>query len=287
MLGTLLMRLIFYVLPSAIFLLFDSAAPTLSASVKQYNELALPARKGGFRGRPTWWKVAGFSTLNVLLGLALQFSIEFLFTKILRMSSVIRISMALPMPWRVVRDIGLGLCLREIIQYYAHRFILHPSRVSRYTAANEPWLQLSKWHQSWQHSVSVPYSFSANYDHPAAWAIWRWLPVFLPAVFFRFHLLTWYIYIALVSLDEAFTYSGYTGLPSFFIWRSIARMQGKHLISGGAGNYAPIGIMDWIHDTTVGEDIVDRAKSELMAGQNNRTVRSRSRSKNRNRAGRH
>ncbi|KAL8839417.1 MAG: hypothetical protein Q9170_001757 [Blastenia crenularia] len=250
-LGTLSIRVLFYLLPALGFLAFDGAAPNLAVKVKEQGETALPMgdEQGGPKGR--WWKVALVSTANVLLGVAIQSGVELFFTKVLHIRSALRISTSLPMPWAIAIDLIRGLFLREILSYALHRYALH-----------HPDSPLTDYHMNWQHTISAPYSFVANYDHPLAYIVHVFLPTYLPALLFRFHLLTYHMYLAIVSLEETFAYSGYNILPSGLILGGIARRQERHLMGEGKGNYGCFGIVDFVAGTTLGEDVVDDIREE-------------------------
>ena len=116
---------------------------------------------------------------------------------------------------------------------------------------------------SWHHSVSPPYSLVANYDHPFAYLVGVFLPTYIPAVLFRFHLLTYHLYLALVSLEETFAYSGYNVLPSALVLGGIARRQERHLTSGGEGNFGCYGLMDFVLGSSLGQDLVDDVREEV------------------------
>ena len=113
-LGTLGVRLLFYILPSLGFLVFDSATPKLAVGIKEHGDSALPMseQNGGKKGR--WWKIALVSLANLILGVAIQSGIELLFTQILHLQSVLRLSTGLPMPWGIAKHLFLGLLLREV-----------------------------------------------------------------------------------------------------------------------------------------------------------------------------
>lgn len=113
-LGTFGVRLLFYILPSLAFLAFDSATPTLAVGIKEHGDSALPmsAENGGKKGR--WWKIALVSLANLILGVALQSGIELLFTQVLHLQSVLKLSTGLPMPWGIAKHLFLGLLLREV-----------------------------------------------------------------------------------------------------------------------------------------------------------------------------
>ncbi len=140
----------------------------------------------------------------------------------------------------------------QVLQYYLHRYGLH--------SPNSP---LTKYHEPWYHSLQAPYSLAAHYDHPLAVLLTRFLPTYLPAILFRFHLLTYYLYLALISIEETFAYSGYSVLPTNFILGGMARRADAHLLSAGKGNFSAYGIMDWICGTTVGPELLDDVEGEV------------------------
>ena len=117
-------------------------------------------------------------------------------------------------------------------------------------------------HASWQHTVPAPFSLVAHYDHPIAYLVHVFLPTYLPTVLLRFHLLTYLLYLAVVSLEETLAYSGYNILPSAFILGGIARRQEKHLMGGGHGNYGCFGLVDIAVGTSIGEDLMDHVIDE-------------------------
>ncbi|KAL8903969.1 MAG: hypothetical protein Q9207_003584 [Kuettlingeria erythrocarpa] len=250
-LGTLGIRILFYLIPAFAFLVFDAAVPNLAAKVKEHGDTALPLgeEQGGAKGR--WWKIALASTGNVLLGVAIQSGVELLFTRILHIRSALKISTSLPMPWAIAIDLIRGLFLREILSYVLHRYALH-----------HPDSPFTDYHTRWQHTISAPFSFVAHYDHPLAYLVHIFLPTYLPALLFRFHLLTYHMYLAIVSLEETFAYSGYNVLPSGLILGGIARRQEKHLMGEGKGNYSCLGICDFVMGTSLGEDVLHDVREE-------------------------
>lgn len=42
----------------------------------------------------------------------------------------------------------------------------------------------------------------------------------------------------------------------------MARRADNHLLSGGKGNFGSWGVLDWVHGTTVGKDVVDDVRKE-------------------------
>ena len=249
--GTLAIRLVFFIFPSAAFLAFDSLLPDAAKGLKEHGEdaLATSEQHGGLRGR--WWKITLVSVLNVVTGVLIQTGLDVVLTQVLQSKSAIKISTSLPMPWSIVKDIGLGLLLREVLTYALHRYVLHGQRS-----------RLSKWHNRWQHSVQAPFSFVAHYDHPLAYLVQIFLPTYLPAVVLRMHLLTYQVYLILVSVEETFAHSGYNVLPTAFILGGIARRRERHLLGDGDGNFGCFGIADFVMGTSLGDDVLDDVVDE-------------------------
>lgn len=126
-LGTLAVRVLFYVLPSTLFLFFDGVLPSAAAGLKAQGNVALPGN--GEKGR--WWRVALVSVANVLLELALQAGVEALFTEVLHIRSALKVTTTLPMPWGIAKDLVRGLLLREVRSVYLARSIQRVNGVVR------------------------------------------------------------------------------------------------------------------------------------------------------------
>lgn len=58
-------------------------------------------------------------------------------------------------------------------------------------------------------------------------------------------------------------YSGYNVLPSTIMLRGMARRCDAHMLSEGEGNFGCLGVLDWCHGTTLGNDVVDDMKVEM------------------------
>ncbi|KAH8151810.1 uncharacterized protein LAJ45_03801 [Morchella importuna] len=232
-LGTLAVRLIFFWIPSLLFLLFDTLLPSLSQDFKIRGAAALPNPRKS-------WKVVAWAMFNMLLGAGIQAAVETFLIDGIHWKSALRVSNALPMPGGVALDLLKAFLLREVLQYYIHRFVLHQG-------GELP----QHLHMKWQHSVASPWAAVAHYDHPLPWLLWKFLPVYLPAVIFRFHILTYFLFLAVVSLEEAGAFSGYTALFFSALMSGAGRRVEKHFGSKGKGNFSTWGVMDWIHGTTL------------------------------------
>jgi hypothetical protein len=118
--GILGVRVLFFLLPASLFLVFDTIMPSLAVSIKTQGASALPVRTGSITGarrgaaRPEWYKVVGLSMFNFCMGFALQAGIEVLFTKVLRIRSALNVTTTLPMPWSIAKDIVKAFILREV-----------------------------------------------------------------------------------------------------------------------------------------------------------------------------
>jgi len=252
--GTLAARILFFLLPAFAFLAFDCGTPSLSKNVKAYGEKNLPSRLGNGR----LLKIASIGVANVLLSVALQAVLEMLFTDVFHLRSILKVTSFVPLPWSLAKDVVRGLALRGVLHYYIHRYLLHTYETP-----------LKTWHLKWQHSVQLPFSLAAAYDHPVCHLLVNWLPDFLPAYLFRFHVLTWHIFVAVTSLETLFIYSGYAVLPSSIVLAGMARRTDAHFVTAAAKrepcNFGHWGILDLLMGTnckdtaSVVDDLQDEA----------------------------
>ena len=111
-LGTLAVRLLFYLFPSFVFLGFDSLFPSAAVATKEHGEVGLAAGDEHKNGK--WKRVALFSTVNVLSGVALQVLLEVLLTRGLRVRSALKITTTLPFPFAVGKDLLKVYAAREV-----------------------------------------------------------------------------------------------------------------------------------------------------------------------------
>lgn len=44
--------------------------------------------------------------------------------------------------------------------------------------------------------------------------------------------------------------------------RGMARRVDAHMMSEGEGNFGPLGVLDWVHGTTLGADVMDDLRAE-------------------------
>ncbi|KAH6678132.1 hypothetical protein B0J14DRAFT_581989 [Halenospora varia] len=249
-LSTLAIRTIFFLIPSLLFLAFDTIIPSLAINIKTQGEAGLPTRNGRRKG-PFWYQVAALSIFNILLSEGIQAGVELLLTEGLGIRSALQVTTTLPMPWSLAKYVLRNLVLREILQYYTHRFLLHPSSPT----------YISKLHQSYAHSITAPYALSTHYDHPIPYLLHYFLPSYLPSAIFRTHLLTYLLTLSIITLEETLSHSGYSIIPGIMLG-GITRRQDRHMKGRGRGNFSPWGVMDWVHGSSIGADVVDDMKDE-------------------------
>ena len=75
------------------------------------------------------------------------------------------------------------------------------------------------------------------------------------------HLLTYLLLLSLTTLEETLALSGYSTIPGIMLG-GIARRQDLHSETGGKGNFAPLGVLDWVHGTSIGADLMDDVTDE-------------------------
>lgn len=116
--GTIIVRLIFYVIPSLLFFLFDILTPSAAVVVKAQGEAGLPT--GSKQGKIRWKeiKIAGWAIVNLALGIALQGVIELIRTKVFVLPSSLKVSMKLPMPGEMLKDMVCATLGREVSSFF-------------------------------------------------------------------------------------------------------------------------------------------------------------------------
>lgn len=251
--GTIAIRAICYVLPALAFLGFDLLFPQLSKNIKARGQRQLP----GQLNQRKLINAVGVALGNVALAILVQALLEYVVTNVFHLRSLVKVTSVVPLPWTIVTDLLKGLAIRGLASYAVHRYLQH--------TYDTP---LKAWHHEWQHSITYPFSLIAAYDHPANYLLREWLPTFLPAYLFRWHVLTWDAFIVIVSLEELFIYSGYAVLPSTILLAGMARRTDAHFDAvrkgSDVGNFGHLGLLDFVLGTTCKreDDILDDFRSE-------------------------
>jgi len=151
--GTIIVRLIFYVIPSLLFFLFDILTPSAAVVVKAQGEAGLPS--GSRRGKIRWKeiKIAGWAILNLALGIALQGGIELIRTKVFVLPSSLKVSMKLPMPGEMLKDMVCATLGREVSTFFE---VLSSNPIERDTEHTRCWHTLSTATSSIAETISLP-----------------------------------------------------------------------------------------------------------------------------------
>ena len=274
--GTLALRTVFWLLPSLVFLLFDTLLPSLSESIKVRGASALPPRDAGVLGR-----TLVLALVNLALETGLEAGVSTGLATMLKEKSVFKTSTTFPLPWQMLKHIVFLFTAREVLSYTIHRFLLHEPPSTSSTAlsnknskikkgaqkANQNMRWVASLHKNYAHSRpgSPPFSLMVYADHPLPFLLHHFIPLYLPALLLRprLHLLTYFIFIALSTLEDTLSMSGYSIIPGILLG-GVARRTSLHYSSGGRGNFGAWGVLDWASGTSVGKGIMEDMKDEAI-----------------------
>lgn len=243
-------------------LAFDVFLPGLSGGWKSMGDDALPFTVNDLRRKNVMRFASAFfwSLVNVIIGVLLQGAVEYASVEYLDWDSAVRVTTALPLPWGILKDLLKGMFARDALTWLIHRYLLHAGP----RPANAVVRDLSHLHERWYHKiVKTPFPLSPSYDHPLIYILRSWLPMYAPTMYFRFHALTFMLYLMLVSLEETLTHSGYARLPTNFVLGGVARRHDLHCLTKGQGNFGTWGVCDWAFGTSIGQDIADDIMDEM------------------------
>jgi len=235
LLGSFAIRIIFYWIPTLLFTLFDTLMPGLSSDLKTR------------RGQHVPWKdklwIGANGMMNQVIATGIQGVIQFVYAQLLmKKTPVFNAGTTLPFPWKVATDIILLLSTREAITYVVHRFILHNKRYSFLPRCHSVHHQYAK---------TAPFSLKAHYAHPLDYFLLQFLPFYLPAYIRRVHLLTFFLALAIVSLESALIYSGYDIFWGL-LGGTVRRVDRHYSPRGEKMDFGIWGIIDWVCGTAGG-----------------------------------
>lgn len=255
MTGVLSIRVFLWLVPSLFTLALELLFPSITQSVKHGGRAALPPRSQRTISRTLFLALLNLAILTLAEG-ACSYAHGFLF----RGAPPFRTSMTLPLPWKMTKHIALLFLAREVLQYYIHRYILHSSSRGRASSLNI----LATLHGQYAHARghATPFSLLLFTDHPLPMLLHRFVPVYAPAALVvRPHLLTYFLFVALCTLEDTLAQSGYTIVPGF-VMSGIGQRCAVHYASGGSANFGAYGILDWLHGTGQGRDVLDDLQKE-------------------------
>jgi sterol desaturase/sphingolipid hydroxylase (fatty acid hydroxylase superfamily) len=220
LIGTFLIQFVFFWLVSAAYLSLDYVAPTFSEKHK-----IQPTPK-----QPSWTEIrscALYVLRNQTMATVLQISLAIL-AKVGNRPPSHRFDATLPPLSEVVRDFTIAIILREILFYYSHRMLhLKPF-----------YARIHKFH----HRFTAPVALAAQYAHPIEHLLANVLPVALPCILLKSHILTFWIFLAFELFETATVHSGYDFL------NGAAKKHDLHH-EKFVMNFGALGFLDWMHGT--------------------------------------
>ncbi|KAL7913961.1 hypothetical protein GGI35DRAFT_231087 [Trichoderma velutinum] len=244
--GILAIRIVFFLIPSLLTLFFDVSLPSLAESIKHGGRTALPPRDA-----KSLSKLIGLVLLNLVILTAVEAGISFAFILFLK-HPVFKTTTTLPLPWQIFKHVLILLSARETLLYAIHRFVLH----------GKSYRWLSQRHKNYAHAkAGAPYSLRLLADHPLPLLFYRFIPLFLPAIILRPHILTYFFVFMLCTGEETLAMSGYTIVPGI-IMGGIVQRTAIHYAGKGTSNFGSWGILDWINGTSRGRDVLEDVKGE-------------------------
>ncbi|KAL3961279.1 hypothetical protein ACCO45_002802 [Purpureocillium lilacinum] len=146
--GILVIRVIFWLVPSVLTLAFDSALPSLAASLKHGGWASLPPRNSRFIAQQFAIAVANLVISTAFEGLAAKAYLGF-FGR-----TDIKTSTTLPMPMTVFTHLVILYVAREVIVYYTHRYVLHQQSYGG-TNMSIVFEWLAGPHRNWAHCLGT------------------------------------------------------------------------------------------------------------------------------------
>ncbi|KAL7793623.1 hypothetical protein V8C37DRAFT_378494 [Trichoderma ceciliae] len=244
--GILAIRIVFFLIPSLITLVFDITLPSLAEGIKHGGRSALPPRDAQALA-----KLLGLVLLNLVILTAVEGGSSFAFILGFK-EPVFKTTTTLPLPWQIFKHVLIILSARETLLYYIHRFILH----------GKSYRWLSQRHQNYAHAkAGAPFSLRLLADHPLPLLFYRFLPLYLPAIILGPHILTYFLLLTICTGEETLAMSGYTIVPGI-IMGGIVQRSAIHYAGKGTSNYGSWGILDWINGTSRGRDVLEDVKKE-------------------------
>jgi len=254
LLGTTAIRIVFWLVPSLIFLLIDTLFPSLAENIKYNGSSALPPRDA-----KSLTRALGLAVFNLCLSTGVEAALS-LGTATFLGAPVFRTATTLPLPWQMAKHVALLFAAREVLTYYLHRNLLH---VGTGTRSSRMTRRISSQHATCAHArTAAPFSLLLMADHPLPFLIHRFVPLYLPALALHrhLHLLTYFLFVGLATVEETLATSGYTVVPGI-IMGGIARRTALHY-ARPQGNFGAWGVLDWIHGTSLGGDVMSDVRDE-------------------------
>ncbi|KAF7976547.1 hypothetical protein HWV62_6197 [Athelia sp. TMB] len=181
--------------------------------------------------QPTWADIrecALIAVRNQLIGVSLLTLSVYREAQSGRAPSPTLYSPVLPSAATVVRDVILGMMIREVLFYYIHRACHHRLL---YPIIHKP-----------HHRFTAPVAYAAQYATVTEHLFANIMPVALPPALLKMHQVTAWVFLATQLLSTATVHSGY----DFFA--GYARFHDLHHEKFNVA-FGALGWLDWFHGT--------------------------------------
>jgi hypothetical protein len=114
LIGSLIIRVLFFWVPALLFLLFDIGLPALAKTIKLQGARGLRSEaRAAHRA-----KVVGWALLNTVLAVAVQGVIEYVFTDVVGARRALKVSSKLPLPGELMWGVFRGVLVREVRGFF-------------------------------------------------------------------------------------------------------------------------------------------------------------------------
>ncbi|KFA65948.1 hypothetical protein S40285_02356 [Stachybotrys chlorohalonatus IBT 40285] len=242
--GLLAIRTALCLAPALASLLLDTALPSVAEGIKYGGRSALPPRNP--RALST---LVALAMANLALLTAVEGACSWAFVRVVG-EPEFKTGTTLPLPWQMLRHVLITLTAREVLHYYINRHILHGQS------------SIASLHARYaHHRAAAPFSLQLLTDHPLALVLHRFVPLYLPSLILRPHLLTYFLLVAVCTAEETLAMSGYNIVPGI-VMGGIVQRTAIHYASRGASNFGAWGILDWLHGTGSGRHVLEDVRDE-------------------------